>query len=538
MKKIYLMIAAAVVTIQANAQLKVSTFDDIAVASNSYLNGSGMPVEGKFTSGKVEFPNVYQTAYGGYWSDGWAYSDQKDDTSAGYSHLYNAYAASGNNGSANYAIGQGFSMLRLIGADAGKPVKAIYITNGTYAARSMLKGDMFAKKFGGATGNDPDYFALTIKAFSNGIMKSDSVRFYLADYRFANNTQDYIVKAWTKVDLTSLGNADSLIFTLSSSDNGSFGMNTPAFFCIDDVITNADTAGFENLNLSAGSYWNKTSIKLSSTFESGEAKFPNTYSTSSYGDYWSSGFAISSTIDTVTPGLDNLYSAARGKGYDTSSNYAVAQTNCNLIIKQPAAGARLKVHGFYVNNTTYTALSMKKGDGFAKKFGGATGNDPDYFMVTVKANNTTDSVSFYLADFLNSDNSKDYILTDWRWVDLTKLGAPDTLKFTLSSSDVGAFGMNTPAFFAMDNFTLMQSTGLNEVTHEIEATIYPNPASSLLHVDAGNHKISLLTVYDLAGKEVLQSQTSTVDVEGLNNGLYILRMITEDGIATSRFLKN
>ncbi|HWB64128.1 MAG TPA: DUF4465 domain-containing protein, partial [Chitinophagales bacterium] len=90
-------------------------------------------------------------------------------------------------------------------------------------------------------GNDPDWFKLTVKAWYNGTLKNAAVDFYLADYRFSNNTQDYIVRDWRWVDLTSLGNVDSLAFFLSSSDTGSFGMNTPAYYCIDNFTT-ADRA--------------------------------------------------------------------------------------------------------------------------------------------------------------------------------------------------------------------------------------------------------------------------------------------------------
>ena len=59
----------------------------------------------------------------------------------------------------------------------------------------------------------------------------------MADYRFSDNAQDYIIDEWTYIDLSQLGDADSLVFSLSSSDNGQFGMNTPAYFCVDNIVT-------------------------------------------------------------------------------------------------------------------------------------------------------------------------------------------------------------------------------------------------------------------------------------------------------------
>lgn len=119
----------------------------------------------------------------------------------------------------------------------------------------MRDGDSFAKQFGGATGNDEDSLVLTIKKYLNGSLSTEKVDFYLADFRFSDNTQDYIVDEWTYVDLSSLGQADSLSFTLSSSDNGQFGMNTPAYFCIDEVITNKTTTAIQDVSNLALSFY-------------------------------------------------------------------------------------------------------------------------------------------------------------------------------------------------------------------------------------------------------------------------------------------
>ena len=44
-------------------------------------------------------------------------------------------------------------------------------------------------------------------------------------------------------------------------------------------------------------------------------------------------------------------------------------------------------------------------------------------------------------------------MDDWEWVDLSSLGTVAGLEFDLSSSDTGPSGMNTPAYFAMDDLT-------------------------------------------------------------------------------------
>ncbi len=235
-----LVVAIATISMSLSAQ-QTSTFDNLTLSPNSYWDGSDL-TKG-FTSGDAYFSNKYDTTYN-YWADGFVYSNQTDTVTAG-----NPYAAATGrdfSGVGNYAVAQNKSIIRLINNAIGKPVTGFYVTNASYSYISMRDGDQFAKKFGGTSGNDPDWFKLTVFGYYNGSLINDSVEFYLADYRFSNNTQDYRVNTWEWVDLTTFGNLDSLVFSLSSSDVGQWGMNTPAFFCIDEF--NKQNVGLAETN--------------------------------------------------------------------------------------------------------------------------------------------------------------------------------------------------------------------------------------------------------------------------------------------------
>ncbi len=210
----------------------ISTFDEIELDPvDSIYNG----IDG--TTGQADgdafFPTFYDTSFGGFWAAGWAISAKMDSVTSGFTNLYSAKAASGALGTPQYAVGQQNAVIRLQGEALENPLRGLYITNSTYAHNSMRDGDQFAKAFGGPSGDDPDFFKLVIRAYANGQLKADSVEFFLADYRFDDNTLDFIRSDWAYVDLSLLGTADSLLFTLRSSDVGDFGINTPLFFCID-----------------------------------------------------------------------------------------------------------------------------------------------------------------------------------------------------------------------------------------------------------------------------------------------------------------
>ena len=535
MKKQILLLATLAFTATVGAQTRAG-FDDIKLSNNSVKNGSGAPVSGKFNSGNVEFANTYQTNFGGFWSNGWAYSNIKNDTNGTYGNLYAAYANTGANSSSKYAVGQQGSIMRIKGVDAGDTVKGLYVTNGTYPALTIKNGDAFSKKFGGSNGTDPDFFVLIIKAWKNGVKSLDSVNFYLADYRSDSNALDYIVKDWTWVDLSSLGAIDSLEFIMNSSDKGQFGINTPLFFCVDDVVTKNDTADFENLSLAANKFWSKPNTSIRTTYQSGNSIFPARFSVSSFGDYWSGGFAISNKtdvqLDSGVVGYNKIYNAVVALGADSTENYAVAQQDARIILTGNAAGKQLE--GVYVTNSNYAYLSMRWGDGFARRF-----SDTDYFklnMIGYKNGVTTDTVPFYLAQNGN-------IVNTWTWVDLKPLGNVDSVLFRLSSSDVGQFGMNTPGFFAIDEFTTRDVfVGLSTIKYNLNASVYPNPTAGKFNLSVvGNSNAVLITVYDVMGKQMLKQtifNNSWVDLGDLANGIYFV-MIEDKNLSTAvRVLKH
>ncbi len=216
------------------------------------------------------------------------------------------------------------------------------------------------------------------------------------------------------------------------------------------------TSTFDDLPLTDTTFWNGSDGTAS--FTSGQALFTNYYNADWF--YWS-GFAYSKVTDNTTPGIINQYSAIPGMGALQSQNYGVCYPGSDDTIKfsEPK-----DLNGMYVTNDTYTALSMKNGDDFAKKFGGVDGNDPDWFKLTITAFSENMQVSqttqVYLADYRFDDNSKDYIVDDWQWVDLSSFKQVSYITFDLSSSDVGIWGMNTPGYFCLDNLTIQDFTDI------------------------------------------------------------------------------
>ena len=294
-------------------------------------------------------------------------------------------------------------------------------------------------------------------------------------------------------------------------------------FCISLIsVKSQSTANFENLKLEKNTYLNGSDEK--GGFESGSFFFPNSYN-SQFSSF--TGWAISSTTDTTTVGYQNQYSCINGIGNDASNTYALAYAPGETYVRVKQGGSPKPLNGLYLNNGTYGTLSMKNGDNFAKRFGGVGGDDKDFFMVTffgyLNGRKKTDSVNFYLADFRFEDNKKDYIITEWTFVDLSVLGVVDSFSFVLNSSDKGDFGMNTPAYLFIDDVSLDTSSSISFSHEKTFVRCYPNPTNDLLYIDSD---VPLdIAIYTLSGELALKgsfSQNEGISLTHLPKGIYFI----------------
>lgn len=226
------------------------------------------------------------------------------------------------------------------------------------------------------------------------------------------------------------------------------------------VTGDAVTATFENLYLDSEGFWAGPDTKgtlvagmygsdLNGSFVSGSYQFSNSYNTS-YGSW--SGFAYSNRtatdFNTITP---DQYNSVVGHGYDNSGNFAVAFNSGEIkVLNSPLTGDSIR--GLYITNSAYAANTIlyAEDNDYAHKFGKG-----DWMKITFtghRADGTEATVDYYLADYRAAKEADYYCLDTWQWVDLRSLGKVTSITYSLSGSDSGQYGLNTPAYFCLDNF--------------------------------------------------------------------------------------
>ena len=82
-----------------------------------------------------------------------------------------------------------------------------------------------------------DYFTLTVKGYK-GNTETGTISFDLVCKKGHNADYpawDYTVTDWRKLELSSLGEVDKVVFYLDSSDKEGQVMRTPSWFCLDGI---------------------------------------------------------------------------------------------------------------------------------------------------------------------------------------------------------------------------------------------------------------------------------------------------------------
>ncbi|MEO8088438.1 MAG: T9SS type A sorting domain-containing protein [Bacteroidota bacterium] len=114
---------------------------------------------------------------------------------------------------------------------------------------------------------------------------------------------------------------------------------------------------------------------------------------------------------------------------------------------------------------------------------------------------------------------------------------------TISNTAYIYFDFNAPVATntVAATLTLNVSTADNAIA---EFNIYPNPARNKLTVGSKQYAIKSIEVCDILGKKLMSEhfdagiKSATIDVEGLSQGIYFIKLQTEKYIATRKFVKS
>ena len=82
------------------------------------------------------------------------------------------------------------------------------------------------------------------------------------------------------------------------------------------------------------------------------------------------------------------------------------------------------------------------------------------------------------------------------------------------------------------------TVGINESEKFSKLNLYPNPTSIQLTIDT-ELEISETTIIDITGKNIrsIKQNTNTINVADLSKGIYFIKLVTDEGTITKKFVK-
>lgn len=229
------------------------------------------------------------------------------------------------------------------------------------------------------------------------------------------------------------------------------------------TVEKVTVATFEDLTLEPESSWwgpadNAEEVagaygpEWVGTFKSGSYEFVNSVNPA-YGSWMGCSYSNMTATSFASYTTDQWNSAA-GHGAVGSTNYGVLYGNSlpntpMEVIKVADAPDGRVVKGMNITNSAWVVECVKNGNGAANKF--KQGSWFKVIFTGTKADKSTASVDYYLADY-RSENEADWTcLTDWAWIDLSSLGKVVSLSVSFDGTDKSYGYLNTSTYVCIDN---------------------------------------------------------------------------------------
>ena len=241
-------------------------------------------------------------------------------------------------------------------------------------------------------------------------------------------------------------------------------------------------------------------------------------------DYAFGSFASKLDLDTTTSVNEaikmNFATAGYGEGLDPAlprkDVSAYGYLNFSYYVQSGAANAGSLGHQFYIDlisriGTTNTEAFYGIGTALT------TAGNPSEHVKKVIVFDSWETVSIPLSDFVGFSPANFFQF---------KLGSSSDLRTKI-------------AFFDNIYFSVNSTLG-NEKFETSIVKMYPNPASNVLNIESVG-TIQNIAIYNVLGQEVmnkLSNETSvSLDVSGLNSGIYVIKTKIDGTVSSSKFIK-
>lgn len=229
------------------------------------------------------------------------------------------------------------------------------------------------------------------------------------------------------------------------------------------------------------------------------------------------GIAIDENNNVVTDENNNAT-------IDASMPYLVGyytnfynERSCQILFND---GLAHELVGVYVTNFPTSFYNCLYGNGFARAF-----VNGDEFTLTIHGVATDGSEKTIDVAMAKYENDTFQAIRGWKYIDLSSLGAVESLYFTMSSTDSGSFGSNTSTYFCLDKLMVKtegETSGISEASLDEANKITYDRATAEVVLPQSVFAV----IYNAAGQKVMATEGQRIAVGNLDKGIYLVRTAT------------
>ncbi len=255
------------------------------------------------------------------------------------------------------------------------------------------------------------------------------------------------------------------------------------------------------------------------------------------------GWSYTNETDNTTYDWNNCFSSAYGSGENNSENYAVSFIGSDWMNNYEQIPSIISINKSEISSQI-ASMSMSvclnanaylyiTNDDFYQ-------NNNHYLMMKISAVNSetgnSSSQNIYLADF-RAETTEPFAVNNWKTIDMTWAIDYDSLVFTFESSDSGDYGINTPAYFCLDNFTYNTSVFFAEDNFQ-DLNVYTYDNNLIIN---NSHIINKIEIYDILGKKqnekVLNNYSAEYNISNFPEGFYFVRVYSAGQSVSKKIIK-
>jgi len=223
---------------------------------------------------------------------------------------------------------------------------------------------------------------------------------------------------------------------------------------------------------------------------------------------------MNSCLSGTESNLVGLFKFDEGSGAN-ATDYSVSVLNGSLVSMNAATS--------WINNRTSACYNV------------------NYLQMTQTVTINSNPVINVSTSLTGSTITANLTGATYRWLDCnnnnTVIPNETGIGYTASANGNYAIEITVNGCVDTSACTSITTIGINEIKNK-EISLYPNPTTSQLTINT-TEQIKSINILDVSGKTVkaITPNNNTIDVSDLTNGIYFLKIETENGIVTSKFIK-